>query len=108
MARARVNGRKAKWDGGEATFNWKAFDEIRRSPEMRTLLEKIGDDIVDEAENYPPHSGGDYENRKKYGSSVEVGDHTTTALVFPMSPHAANSNAKHNTLIKMIGRGERA
>ena len=107
MARAKINGRKASWDGGEATFDWKAFDKIRRSPELVKLLEQIGEGIASEAEQYPEHSEPDYDNRKKYVSKVEAGKHTTTGIVAPASPHAANSNAKHNTLVKLIGRGGR-
>lgn len=107
MARVKVNGRKASWDGGEAVFDWDAFDQIRRSPELVKLLEQIGEGIASEAEQYPEHSEAGYENRKKYVSDVQVGEHTTTGIVAPASPHAANSNAKHNTLVKLLGKGER-
>ena len=105
VAKAKISGSNASWDGGKARFNWSGFDEIRKSPEMQALLEGIAEGIAEEAGMYPEHSGTGYINRKKYGHEVKVLDSTTSAIVFPDSPHAANSNAKHNTLVKIIGKG---
>ena len=107
MAKAKISSSNARWDGGQARFNWGAFDEIRKSPEMQALLEGIAEGIAEEARMYPEHSEPGYINSKKYGHEVKVLDSTTSAIVFPASPHAANSNAKHNTLVKIIGKGQR-
>ena len=97
---ARGANQKMQW--GNVRFYYDAFDDIRTSPEVQALVAQIAEEIADEATNYPQPAP-----LKKYRSKVQVGEHTTTGIVAPASPHAANSNAKHNTLVKLIGRGGR-
>lgn len=97
--------RRRKFSWGTVEFDWDGFSEVRKSPEMRELMEELLEGVAEEAEQYPP--GGSSPNRKAYGWDVREMDATLNGIVFPASPHAANSNAKHNTLVKLLGKGER-
>lgn len=102
MAKVRINGSKASGDGWEAKFNWSQFAKLRKSDKVHGILDAVGEQIVEEAENYPENEDEDYRNKKRYTASVEDIDGTASLVVYPSSPHAVNSNAKHNTLYKIL------
>lgn len=97
---SRGSTKKTSW--GRMRFEYDGFDELRTSDGMKSVIEKVSDEVVNEADNYPQPG-----QRKKYDSSVKVLDGTISAVISPATPHAANSNAKHNTLVKLLGRGDR-
>lgn len=79
--------------GGKIVYDYDAFQAVREMANKFT--EEVARDVAEKAANYPQPAP-----RKSYGYSMAPVD---GARVFPSSPHAANSNAKHETLAKLIG-----
>lgn len=73
-------------------FDWEAFSQLRKQGQKLALEE--AEDIAAEASNYPtPAPTRHYAAIK--GPNI-------AAVVSPSSLHAKRSNAKHNTLVKML------
>lgn len=81
--------------GGNSSieFDWTQFSNIRKDGQKIAVA--AAEVIRDRADNYPQPSP-----RKRY--RVRKGAHIS-AIVEPATPHAKNSNAKHNTLLKIMG-----
>lgn len=73
-------------------LNFKAFSEIRTSPE-------VTEELQHRAEKIRAACGDDYEFSDASGPS------RSRFHVYTATPEAMASNAKHNTLIKNIGAG---
>lgn len=83
---------------GYVDWDWSQFAQIRRSQATEDLLEHVAKSIHEAAENYPQAA-----DDKQYSHEVQVGKHTTTAVVGTKSVHSILSNRKHNTLVKKLG-----
>lgn len=79
--------------GSKVVFDWSEFSQVRKLGQQEAM--KIAKELAAKADNYP-QSGP----RKKY--RARKGAHIS-AIVEPATPHAWNSNAKHNTLVKLLG-----
>ncbi|STC97554.1 hypothetical protein [Corynebacterium renale] len=87
-------GRIANLDsGGKIVFDWSEFAKVRKLGQKEAL--KIAEDLAHKADNYP-QPGPRKRYRARKGKNI-------SALVEPATPHARNSNAKHNTLVKLLG-----
>lgn len=79
----------------EIVYDWSAFQEIRDSADE--IVEDYAEQLVGRANAYPSPAP-----TKRYAwSRADQGG----VFVYPDTPHAANSNAKHNTLVKLMGGG---
>ena len=76
-------------------YDWDAFQQVRDS--SQDLIEDYAEQLVGRADAFPsPAVSKRYSwSRRDWGG----------VFVFPVTPHAANSNAKHNTLVKLMGGG---
>lgn len=81
--------------GSEIVYDWSAFQEVRNS--SSDLVAEAAGKLVGRANSYPSPAP-----TKRYGWQFHGED---AAVVFPDTMHAANSNAKHNTLVKVMGGG---
>lgn len=77
-------------------WNFEGFTEIRTSPGVRSLVDKHAKQVAEKAGR-----GFGWEGRISEGDSLKA---RYRATVFPMSTRARRKNAKHNTLIKALGR----
>lgn len=80
---------RVQWNSGE-------FQKLLKSA-PREIVDKEAQRIADEAASYPQSA-----ESKEYGVRSGTSDRAR-ASVFPKTPHAHNSNAKHNTLVKLAG-----
>lgn len=94
-------GKVEKIPGGKIVYDWDVFDEIRQA--TNDLCEDMAKKIVAQAEAYPTPG-----RNKHYSYKMAANDGAT---IFPVSAgpgkkktHAENSNAKHNTLAKLLGQ----
>ena len=88
--------------GGDSkiVFDWGQFSALRRMGQTIAIQE--AEALARRAESYPAPSEWRAEP-KKY--SVKRG-RWISASVAPQTKHAAYSNAKHNTLVKLLGGGK--
>lgn len=80
-------------DNLEAVFDWNAFDVIRNA--HIPLVLEAAEKLARQAEQYP---APDPVSPRTY--NVFHGEHRV--LVFPSGRRTHRSNAKHNTLIKVL------
>lgn len=79
-------------------YNRAGFDELRRSPEMRSILSNYGERVRQKASEISGISEEEYEIETKIAPSRAY------EVVRTASPHAYYSNRKHHTLQKAIGQ----
>jgi hypothetical protein len=80
-------------------WNRSAMYDIRRDPELVNFLESMGQTLRDEANATLPENTG-YRMSSSQGRKNPQG--RWAVRVFTSSDHAKNSNAKHNTLVRML------
>lgn len=87
---------------------WKneGFEEIRRSSKVAALVDKLGESAAMQAGKGYAYSG----RQGKKGPSPEWNKQRGPGfqgryrgIVFPDTPRAMRDNAKHNTLVKLMG-----
>lgn len=79
--------------GGKIVFDWSEFAQVRKLGQEEAM--KAAKELAVKADNYP-QSGPRKQYRARKGAHI-------SAIVEPATPHARNSNAKHNTLVKLLG-----
>lgn len=72
--------------------------KLRNDPEVVRFLEQLGRSLMDEANATLPEGVG-YRMSSSPGMNYPFGHHTVN--VFTSSNHAKNSNAVHNTLVRL-------
>lgn len=78
-------------------FDWDAFNELRKQAQEIAIDQ--AEDLAQAASSYPkPAATKKYEAKK--GPNI-------AAVVVPATTHARRSNAKHNTLVKLLGERSR-
>ena len=80
-------------------FKRGAFFELRRAPKVIDFLEAAGQSIVDDA-NATLDEGVGYRMSSSQGRKRPQG--RWAVRVFTSSDHAKRSNAKHNTLLRLL------
>ena len=80
-------------------FKQGAQYDLRRDPAVIDFLERIGTDIVDSANETLPEGVG-YRMSSSQGAKRPYG--RWAVRVFTSSNHAKNSNAMHNTLLRLL------
>lgn len=80
-------------------FNRKAIREIAKSDDLELELFKRADKIRDACD--PENRFGD----DGYVAVSSKGKNRARAAVIAVHPHARNSNAKHNTLLRALDAG---
>lgn len=80
-------------DSDSIEFDWNQFSVLRK--EGQKLAVAAGEVIRSRADNYP-QAASTKRYRVRKGANI-------SAIVEPATPHAKNSNAKHNTLLKILG-----
>lgn len=85
-------------------WNLSAFEDIRKSAEVKAALQEVVDTILDDA-NTDTFVNGEED---LYKGAVSDGDTRSVGRVWTAGTHAERSNAKHNTLIKALGNAGEA
>jgi hypothetical protein len=80
-------------------FNRKAFYNLRSAPKVVDFLEAAGENLVSEA-NATLNEGVGYRMSSGQGRKRPQG--RWAVRVFTSSNHAKNSNAIHNTLVRLL------
>lgn len=83
--------------GGMIVWNDAGFQAILKSDQIVDVIEVKAQEMVDAANEV-----GGAKETKRYGYKIGVTDRAR-GIVFTASRDAKNSNAKHNTLIKVMG-----
>lgn len=87
-------------------WNNKGFEEIRRSPKVAALVDKLGESAAMQAGKGYVYSGRQGKKgpspawNKKRGPGFQG---RYRGIVFPDTARAMRDNAKHNTLVKLMG-----
>lgn len=79
--------------GGTIVYDWGAFSSVRKAGQ--DLAMEKAKEIAAAASAYPQPAPS-----KKY---VAKAGPNIAAVVYPATRHARRSNAKHNTLVKLLG-----
>lgn len=82
-------------------FKRQAFYDLRRASGVVDFLESEGKSLVDDANGTLPERVG-YRMSSSQGAKRPQG--RWAVRVYTSSNHAKASNAKHNTLMKLLGR----
>lgn len=73
--------------------------DLRRHPKLVTALEDYGQGIVDDA-NQTLEEGEGYRMSSRQGKKNPQG--RWAVRIYTASRHARNSNARHNTLVRLL------
>lgn len=74
--------------------------DLRRMPELVALLEEEGRSRLNDANSTMPNGRG-YAMSSKQGSKRPQG--RWAVRIYTLTNHAKRSNAKHNTLVRLLG-----
>lgn len=83
-------------------FRWndEAFYQMRRDPRVQAALENLGKHIVDEANATLPDGDAGYGMSSRQGARKPQG--RWAVRVYTVSDHAKRSDAKHDTLMRIL------
>ena len=84
----------------------KGFEEIRRAPKTVSLVDKLGSQTAMQAGKGYGYSGRQGKKGPSPAWNKQRGpgfQGRYRGIVFPDTPRAMRDNAKHNTLVKLMG-----
>lgn len=84
----------------------KGFEEIRRAPKTVSLVDKLGSQTAMQAGKGYVYSGRQGKKGPSPAWNKQRGpgfQGRYRGIVFPDTPRAMRDNAKHNTLVKLMG-----